>query len=71
MTLCYQLSYIKSYINFFAAVNLFLGGDAELSKIAMTYFFCNISMQALSKTDDSILLSFQQLINLQQILRPY
>ena len=35
-----------------------MGGDAELSKNAMIEFFRNLSMQALSKTDDSILLSF-------------
>ena len=45
-------------VSFFVALYVFLDGDAKLSKNAMKELFSNLPMQALSKTDDSILLSF-------------
>ena len=41
-------------VQFFAVLNVFLDGDAELSKNAMTEFLSNFSMQALPKTNNSI-----------------
>lgn len=41
-------------MQFFAVLNVFLDGDAELSKNAMTEFLSNFSMQALPKTNNSI-----------------
>ena len=34
-------------------------GNLELSKNAMTEFFSNLSMQALSRSNDSVLLNFE------------
>lgn len=45
-------------MQFFAVLNVFLDGDAELSKNAMTEFLSNFSMQALPKTNNSIWSSF-------------
>ena len=35
-----------------------MGGDKIISKDAMSEFFYNLSMQALSKSDDTILIQF-------------
>lgn len=41
-----------------AALNVYLGEDSEISKNAMSKFFCNLSMQALSRSKDRIQLKF-------------
>ena len=51
-------------VQFFAALNIFFGGIMELSKNAMTEHSSNLSMQGLSKTNDTILLDFTQIENL-------
>ena len=45
-------------VQFLAALNIHLSGDKTISKDAMREFFHNLSMQALSKSDDLILLKF-------------
>ena len=45
-------------MQFLAALNIHLSGDKTISKDAMREFFHNLSMQALSKSDDLILLKF-------------
>ena len=49
---------------FFTALSTYLCGNMQLSKTAMTEFFSNLSMQALSKSNNNILLSFTQIENL-------
>ena len=43
---------------FLAAFNIFIGGDKTISKNAMSEFFHNLSMQALSRDDDRIDIKF-------------
>ena len=45
-------------VHFLVALNVHLGGDKMVSKNAMNEFFHNLSMQALSKSDDAILMKF-------------
>ena len=45
-------------IHFLATLNFHLGGDKMISKHAMSEFFHNLSMQALSKSDDTIVFKF-------------
>ena len=58
-------------IQFFAAPNIYLGGNIKLSENSMTKLFSNISMQALSKSDDTILLDFTQIENLTYLTKSY
>ena len=46
------------------ALNIFLGGDTELSGKTMTEFLHNMSMQALNRENDSIFLDFEHITNL-------
>ena len=43
---------------FLAAFNIFIGGNKTISKNAMSEFFHNLSMQALSRDDDRIDIKF-------------
>ena len=43
---------------FLAAFNIFVGGDKTISENAMSEFFHNLSMQALSRDDDRIDIKF-------------
>ena len=45
-------------VQFLAALSIHLGGDKTVSKDPINKFFHNLSMRALSKSDDSILLKF-------------
>ena len=45
-------------VQFLAALNIHLGGDKTISKDAMSKFLHNLSMQALGKSGNSILLKF-------------
>ena len=45
-------------MQFLAALIIHLGGDKTISKDEMSYFFHNLSTQALSESDNSILLKF-------------
>ena len=47
-----------------AALNIHLGGDKDVSKKALTEYFCNLTFQALSKENDNILMSFDSLNDL-------
>ena len=49
---------------FLVAFNIYLGGDLKLSNDAMTDFFHNLSKQALSKSDDSVFLKFENFTEL-------
>ena len=49
---------------FFTVLNIYLCGNMQLSKTAMTEFFSNLSMQTLFKSNNNILLSFTQIENL-------
>ena len=42
-----------------AALNIHLGGDRDLSKKSLTEFLHNFTLEALSKENDDILLSFE------------
>ena len=46
------------------AEDIYLGGNIKLSKNAMTELFSNLSLHALSKSDDTISLDFTQIENL-------
>ena len=43
---------------FLAAFNIFIGGDKTIAENAMSEFFHNLSMQALSRDDDRIDIKF-------------
>ena len=47
-----------------ASLNTHLGGDTELSRKTMTEFLHNMSMQALNREDDNILLDFENITDL-------
>ena len=46
---------------FMIALNIFLGDDSKISKDSMSEFFHNLSMQALRKSDDSVLIKFDSI----------
>ena len=54
--------------HFLATLNVHLGGDKITSKEAMSEFFHNLSMQALSKSDDVILIKFDDINKLKKNL---
>ena len=47
-----------------AALNIYLGGDIELSTKTMTEFLHNMLMQALNRGNGNILLDFENVTNL-------
>ena len=47
-------------MHFLPALNVHLGGGKTISKDAMSKFFNNLSMQTLSKSEDAILIKFNQ-----------
>ena len=51
-------------VQFLAAFNKFWGGDKEISRIAMSEFFHNLSWQALTKDNDSIKIEFEAITEL-------
>ena len=55
-------------IHFLATLNVHLGGDKMISKNAMSEFFHNLSMQALSKSDDRIVIKFNAINGLNKSL---
>ena len=55
-------------VHFLAALNVHLGGDKIISKNAMSEFFHNLSMQALSKSDDAIVIKFDAINSLNKSL---
>ena len=50
-------------VHFLAALNVHLERNKMISKNAMSEFFHNLSMQALSKSDDAILIKFDAISN--------
>ena len=55
-------------VHFLAALNIHLGGDKLISKNAMSELFHNLSMQALSKFDATIVIKFDAINALNKIL---
>ena len=51
-------------VHFLAALNIYFGENRALSKDTISEFFHNLSLQALSKSDDSIVVKFDALKNL-------
>ena len=49
---------------FLAAFNIYIGEDPKSSKDAITEFFHYLSMQGLSKSDDSVFLKFESFTEL-------
>ena len=47
-----------------AALNLYLGGDKEISKKTLAEFLSNLTFQALSIENDNIFLDFENVGNL-------
>ena len=54
---------------FLAAFNIFIGGDKTISKNAMSEFFHNLSMQALSRDDDRIDIKFDAIEELNKSIK--
>ena len=46
---------------FLCALNIFAGGEKQVSKKAMSEFFSNLSMEALNREDDALQLNFRHL----------
>ena len=55
------------WVHFLVALNVHLGGDKMISKNAMSEFFHNLSMQALSKSDDTIVIKFDAINKLKSL----
>ena len=55
---------------FLAALNIYFNGDKLLSKIVMTEFLHNLSLQALNRDDDIVQLKFGSIIALNRKLKP-
>ena len=51
---------------FVAALNIHLGSEKMISKNAMSEFYCNLSMQALSKSNDKIFVNFDAINQLNE-----
>ena len=62
-------SYGLAAVQFIAALNVYFGGDKELSRNVMSEFFRNMSPQALTIDDDSIKLGFDEIIELNKNLK--
>ena len=60
---CNSLSHGLVCAQFLAAFNIYLKGGPKLFKDAMTEFFDILSMQAFSKSDDSVFLNLPSLLN--------
>ena len=54
---------------FLAEFNIFIGGDKTISKNAMSEFFHNLSMQALSRDDDRIDIKFDAIEELNKSIK--
>ena len=54
-------------IHFLAALNIYLGDGKMISKNAMSEFFHNLSMQALSKSDNIIAINFDAINRLNKV----
>ena len=55
------------YVHFLASLNVHLGGDEMISKNAMSEFFHNLSVQALSKSGDTIVIKFDAINKLKSL----
>ena len=62
-------SYGLAAVQFIAALNVYFGGDKELSRNVMSEFFRNMSLQALTIDDDSIEIGFDEIIELNKNLK--
>ena len=62
-------SYGLAAVQFIAALNVYFGGDKELSRNVMSEFFHNMSLQALTIDDDSIKIGFDEIIELNKNLK--
>ena len=56
-------------VPFLAALNVFVGGDKNISKNAMSEFFRNLTLQALSIEDDRIEIKFDEIEKLNKELK--
>ena len=54
---------------FLAAFNIFIGGNKTISKNAISEFFHNLSMQALSRDDDRIDIKFDAIKELNKSIK--
>ena len=62
-------SYGLAAVQFIAALNIFFGGNKELSQNVMSEFFHNLSLQALTIGDNSIEITFDEIIELNRNLK--
>ena len=56
-------------MQYLAALNVHLSGNKTISKSATSEFFHNLSFQALSKSDDSVLLKFDSINKLNKSIK--
>ena len=62
-------SYGLAAVQFISALNVFFGGNKELSRNVMSEFFHNLSLQALTIDDDNINIEFHEIIELNKNLK--
>ena len=62
-------SYGLAAVQFLAALNVYFGGEKELSRNVMSEFFHNLSLQALTVDDDIIEITFNKIIELNRNLK--
>ena len=62
-------SYGLAAVQFLAALNVYFGGEKELSRNVMSEFFHNLSLQALTVDDDTIEITFNEIIELNRNLK--
>ena len=64
-------SYGLAAVQFLAALNVYFGCDKKLSQNVMSEFFHNLSLQALTIDDDSIEITFDEIIELNKELKSF
>ena len=62
-------SYGLAAVQFLAALNVYFGGNKELSRNVMSEFFHNLSLQALTVDDDRIEITLDEIIELNRNLK--
>ena len=62
-------SYGLAAVQFIAALNIYFGGNKELSRNVMSEFLHNMSLQALTIDNDSVEIKFDEIIELNKDLK--
>ena len=64
-----ESSYGLAAVQFIAALNIYFGGEKQLSQNVMSEFFHNMSLQAVTIDDDNVNIEFDAIIELNKNLK--